>query len=356
MSWVILLIKAAVVFNLVVSLASLCTWIERKASALLQNRIGANRALAFTAAPVKPLGPMFFVLRWLGILGVVNTLVCDPVKALFKEDFVPEETPLWLHALAPFWALVPVFAAFAVIPIAPEFTLGGRLIRPQVAVLDAGLLFLAAMGGLAVYGPTLAGWCAYNKFALLGGLRAAAQMISYELAMGITFAAVAAAYGTLDLYQMAESQNRWWGLFTQPLSALILFVVGMAETKRSPFDLPEAESEIVAGYFTEYSGMKFLLFWMGEFAEIALFSAVFSLLFLGGWRLPLVDLPPTWWAALLGHAVFMAKVVGLCVLQIVLRWTLPRFRYDQLMALGWKILLPLSLFNLAVTAVLKAGV
>jgi NADH-quinone oxidoreductase subunit H len=210
-----------------------------------------------------------------------------------------------------------------------------------------------------------AGWCGNNKFALLGALRAAAQMISYELSLGTAFVAVILTYGTLDLYEMVTAQQGLiggvlpaWGVFTQPLTFVILFIVGMAETKRGPFDLPESESELVAGYFTEYSGMKFLVFWLGEFAEIALFALLISLLFFGGWDIPFVKLPEgTWWAALLGHIALMTKVVFFCVLQIVIRWTLPRFRYDQLMNLGWKGLLTLSIANLMVYGALKvAGV
>jgi NADH-quinone oxidoreductase subunit H len=179
-------------------------------------------------------------------------------------------------------------------------------------------------------------------------------MISYELAMGVAIVTAVMWYGTLDFYQMVVAQENVWGIFIQPVSFLILFVVGMAETKRAPFDLPEAESELVSGYFTEYSGMKFLLFWLGEFAEIALFSIIIVLLFFGGWHIPFVTLPENvWWAALIGHIAFMTKVVFFCVLQIVIRWTLPRFRYDQLMNLGWKILLPLSLVNLMVMAAIS---
>ena len=376
----ILAIKLFVVFNIIMGLASLCTWFERKASALMQDRIGANRAGAFwdtpliktsnpvvnvLAVPVNYLliVPAFFVIRWMGILGVINTLVCDGVKALLKEDFVPEGMSTFVHALAPFFAVFPIFVAFALVPLAPDFTLGGYLIRPQVASIDAGILFILAMGSIAVYGVAFAGWCGNNKFALLGALRAAAQMISYELSMGIAFVAVIITYGTLDLYEMVTQQQRLiggvlpaWGVFTQPLTFIILFIVGMAETKRGPFDLPESESELVAGYFTEYSGMKFLVFWLGEFAEIALFALILTILFFGGWDLPYVKLPEQWWlTALIGHGVLMAKVVFFCVLQIVIRWTLPRFRFDQLMNLGWKGLLPLSIANLMLYGALKVG-
>ncbi|MCO6430951.1 MAG: NADH-quinone oxidoreductase subunit H [Deltaproteobacteria bacterium] len=353
----ILLIKLFVVFNLIMGLASICTWIERKGSALIQDRVGANRAGAFVETDNILLKPVFYVLRVLGMLGIINTLVNDGVKALTKEDFVPEGVSNFMHSLAPFLAVFPVFVAFALLPFAPDFTVSGYHIRAQVAPLDAGLLFIFAMGSMAVYGVALAGWTGNNKFSLLGGLRAAAQMISYELAMGVTFVTVIITYGTLDLYEIVERQQYGLGILatiTQPISFIILFVVGMAETKRGPFDLPESESELVAGYFTEYSGMKFLLFWLGEFAEIALFAAIIVLLFFGGWKIPFVELPAgSWLSALIGHAVLMGKILFFCVLQIVLRWTLPRFRYDQLMHLGWKILLPLSMVNLVVAAALK---
>jgi NADH-quinone oxidoreductase subunit H len=251
--------------------------------------------------------------------------------------------------------------AFAVLPLAPDFTVAGYTVHPQVAPIDAGILFVLAMGSVAVYGVAIAGWTGNNKFSLLGALRAAAQMISYELPMGLVFVALIVVYGTLDVYTMVEEQQKllWgfipaWGIVMQPVGFVVLLLAGMAETKRGPFDLPEAESELVAGYFTEYSGMKFLLFWLGEFAEIALFAVLLALLFFGGWDIPFVELPKgVWWASLIGHAVLMAKVVFFCVLQIVIRWTLPRFRYDQLMNLGWKLLLPISLVNLAITAILK---
>lgn len=375
---VVLLIKLFVVFNIIMGLSSLCTWIERKGSALMQDRIGANRAGAYFdfdvdvvrgfPALLRPLGPqvtyilllpIVTVIKVLGILGVINTLVNDAVKALFKEDFVPEGVSNFMHCLAPFMAVFPIFVAFALIPLAPDFELMGHIIRPQVASLSVGVLFILAMGSLSVYGVAFAGWTGNNKYSLLGGLRAAAQMISYELAMGISIVTAIVVFGTADLYEMVERQGGGlskWGIVLQPLGFFILFIVGMAETKRGPFDLPESESELVAGYFTEYSGMKFLLFWLGEFAEIALFALLLVILFFGGWHIPYVEFPKNvWWASLIGHLVLMGKVVFFCILQIVIRWTLPRFRYDQLMNLGWKYLLPLSLVNLLVTAVLKLG-
>jgi NADH-quinone oxidoreductase subunit H len=350
-------VMAFIMLNITLSLASFCTWFERKGSALIQNRVGANRAGAFVTTKYWFLKPFFLIVRVFGILGVINTLLCDAVKGIMKEDFLPEGTSQILHCLGPLLAVFPIFMAFALIPLAPEFVLWGVEIRPQVAQIDSGILFILAMGSLAVYGVAVAGWSGRNKFSLLGGLRASAQMISYELAMGITFVTLVLQYQTLDLYAMVEAQQGlWWGVALQPVAFIILFIVGMAETKRGPFDLPESESEIVAGYFTEYSGMKFLVFWLGEFAEIALFAFILSLVFCGGWHLPGLVLPQgVWWAALIGHAILMSKVVFFCMLQIVIRWTLPRFRYDQLMNLGWKYLLPLSLLNLAVTAVVKVS-
>ncbi len=344
-------------FQIIMGLASFCTWVERKGSALLQDRIGANRAGAFFETRNIFLKPIFWVIRWLGILGIINTLLCDAVKAVLKEDFVPKGVSNFMHSLAPFMATMPVFLAFAVVPFAPNFTLFGYEITTQIAPLNAGVLFVLAMGSITVYGVIVAGWVSNNKFSLLGALRASAQMISYELAMGVALATVLVVYGTLDLYKIVEAQKVHWGIWSHPtgwLTFIILFVVGMAETKRGPFDLPESESELVAGYFTEYSGMKFLLFWLGEFAEIALFSVIITLFFFGGWNFPGLDLSGgTWQEALLGHIILMTKVVIFCVLQIVIRWTLPRFRYDQLMALGWKMLLPISFVDIMVTSWLK---
>ncbi len=377
MEIVILLVQLFLVLNLILGLASLCTWFERKGSALMQDRVGANRAGAFVTpslfvenwklAQLLPswlvlilkivLAPLLWLVRVLGVLGIINTLLCDSVKAIFKEDFVPEGVSNFMHCLAPFMAVFPVFLAFALVPLAPEFQLGGYSIKMQIAALNGGVLFIFAMGSVAVYGVALAGWSGNNKFSLLGALRAAAQMISYELAMGLSLVTMILIYGTLDLYQMVELQSGLlggllprWGVFMQPLAFVVLFIVGMAETKRAPFDLPEAESELVAGYFTEYSGMKFLLFWLGEFAEIALFSLIMAMLFFGGWKIPYFEFAGNaWWVALIGHLVLMTKVVILSFLQIVIRWTLPRLRYDQLMNLGWKGLLPVSMVSLLVT-------
>ena len=384
MEFIILFVEIVIVFGTSVLLASTATWFERKVSALIQDRVGANRAgafiysnaVAFRLREILPgwlvtilrytvIPPILFSIRIFGALGVINTLLCDSLKGIFKEDFVPEGVPQFIHCIGPFMATFPIFLAFALIPLAPEFTLAGYTIRFQVANLDGGLLFVFAMGSVAVYGVAIAGWCSNNKFALLGALRAAAQMISYELPMGMAFLSMILLYGTLDLYKMIEAQAGTiphlfflpnWGIFYQPLSFIILLIVGMAETKRGPFDLPEAESELAAGYFTEYSGMKFLLFWLGEFAEIVLFAVLMAILFFGGWNIPYLDLPKgVWWGAAIGFVVLILKILTLMIAQIIIRWTLPRFRYDQLMNLGWKILLPLSMLNLLISAALKVA-
>jgi NADH-quinone oxidoreductase subunit H len=418
--FLILFLQVFVVFNVAMGMSAFCTWVERKGSALIQDRIGANRAGAFyqvenpllagallgsrvggivlllvavsllvigqgTSGFAKALPDASFLLagavvgflmfalsmvpvliRGLGILGVINTLVCDAVKALTKEDFIPTGVSPFLHALAPILAALPIFLAFSVVPLAPDFEVFGYVIRPQVAQLNAGILFFLAMGSMAVYGVALAGWTSNNKFSLLGSLRASAQMISYELALGVAIVTAILMYGTLDLYEMVQGQSQTWGALQNPfmfIACIIFFVAGMAETKRGPFDLPESESELVAGYFTEYSGMKFLLFWMGEFTEIALFALVLALVFFGGWHpLPFfgnlftdfIAFPEnSWVGALVGHAILMGKVIFLCVLQIVIRWTLPRFRYDQLMDLGWKWLLEIGFLNLMLLGAFK---
>ena len=349
---IFLFVKAAIVMGALLGMASMCIWIERKASALIQNRIGANRAAFFG---------FYFA-------GVVNTLVCDPVKALFKEDWIPKGVSGFMHACGPFLALVPVIVSFAVIPFGPQFRIGDTTINLQLIDLDVGVLYVFAFGSLSVYGVVIAGWVSDNKFSLLGGLRASAQMISYEVIMGISILGLLVNYGTLSLNEIVLKQSGTylgflpnWGIFQLPpfnlIAFFIFFIAMMAETKRAPFDLPESESEIVAGYLTEYSGMKFLLFWLGEFAEIAVASSVITVLFLGGWQVPYFDISQPieilgipFIGSLIGVACFFVKVSMLCALQIVIRWTLPRFRYDQLMDLCWKLLLPISIVNLVLTS------
>ncbi|HJQ83848.1 MAG TPA: complex I subunit 1 family protein [Candidatus Binatia bacterium] len=353
--------KALFIVLLVVQVMGLGVFFERKVSALIQDRIGANRASIMGVAA----------------LGLVNTLVADPVKFLLKEDVVPAGSDRLFHFLAPMLSLVPVLVTFAVIPFGDVLEIGGRVIDLQAAPLDVGVLYVLAMASLAVYGVVLAGWASNNRWSLLGGVRGSAQMISYEVAMGLALVGVVITYGTLDLQAIARAQGEllggWlpaWGILYQPVGFLIFMTAGIAESKRIPFDLPESESELVAGYFTEYSGPKHLMFMMADFVEVVLVAALVTTLFFGGWQVPwlfrdgfhfpwgTVVALPSLVVALLQVTAFALKMIFFTWLQIVIRWTLPRFRYDQLMRLGWQGLLPLSLANVVVSAlvaVLAAG-
>jgi NADH-quinone oxidoreductase subunit H len=364
----IIVLKAVLVVVMVLNLAGILGWVERKGSALIQDRVGANRASIFGFAG----------------LGLVNTLLADPVKFITKEDFIPASGDRFLHTLAPCMALFPALVTFAVIPFGDVLNLGERSINLQVANLNIGILYVFAMGSLGVYGIVIGAWASNNKFSMLGGVRGSAQMISYEVAMGLSVIGVLMVYGTLELQEIAREQGallrdilpNWlhflspvigwlpaWGIFLQPLAFLLFFTAAVAETKRIPFDLPEGESELVAGYHVEYSGGKFLMFFAAEFAEIVTVAGLVTTLFFGGWQVPylLRDgfhfpwggtlLLPHVLIVLLQVTAFTVKVVFFCWLQILLRWSVPRFRYDQVMRLGWKMLLPLALLNVVVTAI-----
>jgi NADH-quinone oxidoreductase subunit H len=346
--------KAVFMILLVLQVMALGVFFERKVSAVIQDRIGANRASIFGFAG----------------LGIVNTLVADPVKFLLKEDMTPSGADRFLHFLAPVIAVVPAVAAFAVIPFGDVLDVGGRVVTLQAAQLNVGVLYVLAMAALGVYGVVLAGWASNNRWSLLGGIRGSAQMISYEIAMGLALIGVVLTYGTLDLQSMVRQQGTllwgWlpaWGILYQPFAFVLLLVAGIAESKRIPFDLPESESELVSGYFTEYSGAKHLMFMMADFVEVVLVSALIVTFFFGGWQVPGLDadgfhvagrmfaLPAAWIVVpALQVTSFMVKLIFFTWLQIVIRWTLPRFRYDQLMRLGWQGLLPLGLVNIMVTA------
>jgi NADH-quinone oxidoreductase subunit H len=359
-------IKALVVLLIVLHLTVFLLWVERKGSALIQNRIGANRAAIFGVLPWNT--------------GIVTTLMADPVKMFTKEDFVPEGADRLLHFLAPFLSVFPIFVTFACVPFGDELRIGDHSIPLQVADLNVGVLYILAVVSIAVYGVVLAGWASNNRWAMLGGLRGSAQMISYEVAMGLGIVSMVMTYGTLDLQAMARAQGTglgsflgfgravldWlpaWGIFYQPLAFLILFAAGIAESKRIPFDLPESESELISGYYTEYSGGKQATFMFSDFAEVVLVSALVTTMFFGGWQIPFLTRDgfafPWGGHVALPHLLivvvqvvaFLAKVFFFCWFQILIRWTLPRFRYDQLMRLGWKVLLPLALANVLVTSV-----
>ncbi len=352
-------IKAILIIFLALNLAAILLWFERKGSALIQDRVGANRANITGFG--KRLG--------LPNVGFVNTLMADPLKLFTKEDFVPQDADKFIHALGPFLALFPVLITFAVVPFGNEIRIAGRTINLQAAPINAAALYILATIGIGVYGVALGGWASNNRWALLGAIRATAQMISYEIAMGLAIIAVVVTYGTLDLQAICHAQGGvwfgWlprWGVFVQPLSFILLLTAGMAESKRVPFDLPESESELIAGYYLEYSGGKQAAFMLTDFAEIVLVSALAVTFFFGGWQIPWLaangfHLPGGAFIAvnplvvsIFGIIAFFVKVVIFCWIQILVRWTLPRFRYDQLMKLGWKGLVPLGLANLLVTA------
>ncbi len=354
---------AVVILGFVLPMASLLTWMERRQSAYTQDRLGPCRAsfLRFRGRPVTA-------------FGLVH-VAADALKMLFKEPFTPRAADGALFRIAPLLGFLSPVAVMALIPFGPDLVtgLGGAaaVVPLQIARLDAGLLMVFALASLGVYGAALAGWSSNNRFALLGGLRASAQTISYEIALGLTVVGVLMAYGSCELSTLVARQNEaplwgWlprWGIVLQPAAAILFLTAAIAETKRAPFDLPEGESEIL-GYFVEYSSMGFGMFMLGEFIEVVVLGALFTTLFLGGWHLPgvltaeglnlgfarlsLGSVP----MALCGMLVFAAKVLSMCILQLQIRWTLPRFRYDQLMHLGWKILLPLALANIAATACL----
>ena len=344
---------AGVVFFGVLNLAGLHTWVERKQSALIQDRIGANRA-------------DIFGFRALGLFHAL----ADAVKMFTKEDIVPARADKTLHALAPFFSVFFALVAFAAIPFGDRLILGeGRVIELQVAKIDVALLYIFAMLSLGVYGVILAGFASRNNYAILGGLRATAQLISYEIALGIAVVGVIMVYGTMDLGDLVRAQGHmiggwipFWGIVAQPVAFIVFVTAALAETKRVPFDLPEGESEII-GYFVEYSGMKFGMFFLTDFLETIMVACLATTLFFGGWQVPFLMpdgfhfpwggelLVPHLVYVLLGVASFSTKVLIFCWLFMQIRWTLPRFRYDQLMGLGWKGLFPVSVANVAVTAV-----
>ena len=347
------------------------TWVERKQGAVMSDRIGANRAyLRIPFTQVK--------LVWWGLFHGL----ADGMKMLLKEDWKPESYDKLAYALAPWVTFAPVLLVFAVVPFggtlrpaelfsafpAVAAWFGDRTYPLTIAPVDAGLLVVFAFGGITIIGAMLAGWSSANKFSLLGALRAGSQMISYELIMGLTVLGLILIYGTVDLRNIAEQQSGLllgflpaWGVFLQPFAAILFLTAAIAENKRIPFDLPEAESELIAGYFTEYSAMKMGLFMFAEFIEIAIVAALFATLFLGGYNLPYmndrgfslpggVEIAMSHGAVLVTQViVFLAKVFILCSFQILVRWSLPRFRWDQLLRFAWKFLLPLSLVNLIAT-------
>ncbi len=365
-----------VLFILIVGVAvfaPVVTWVERKQSAVMQDRIGANRA-------------DLFGIRILGLLHPA----ADVIKLIFKEDVVPDGANRTMHLLAPLIAAMGAIISFAVIPYGGKYTFGDNTINLVAADVDWGILYIFAVGSIAAYGTVIAGWASNNNWSMLGSLRAAAQMISYEVTMGLSVVGCFIVFGTLRLTDMVFAQDQtfrvfgfleafgwfesvpavlsWiqlpmWGVFLQPLGFIMFLTAVMAENKRPPFDIPEGESEIVAGYHTEYSGMRFGLFFMAEFIEVVVIAGLMTSIFLGGWSIPWLPtativggLEPAFGSGMANLLcmvaqvlTFILKVAIMIWVQMLLRWTLPRFRYDQVMDLCWKILLPLSILNAFVT-------
>ena len=334
MEWVRLIewiIKA--VISTVVLLAGFAymTWAERKFSALLQQRIGPNR--------VGPFG--------------LFQPVADGIKLIFKEELIPAAADKAVFLLAPIITVVPAFIVLAVVPWGPpvkDFYGPGLDLPLGIADLNVGMMYILSVTSIAIYGITLGGWASSNKYAMLGGLRSSAQMISYELALGLAVVGPLLLAGSMSMLDIANAQAALWYVILQPLAALIFYIAALAEVNRAPFDMPEAEQELTAGYHTEYSGMKFALFFMAEYIKMIGVSAIFATLFLGGWQGPLVYQFP--W---LGIVYFWGKIIASLVFMIWTRSTLPRLRYDRLMAFGWKVLLPAALVNVLVTAAAILG-
>jgi NADH-quinone oxidoreductase subunit H len=318
-------------FFMLLNSAAIMVWVERKVAALLQQRMGP-----YLVGPKGMLQPL-----------------ADVIKLMFKEELRPKAADAFLFALAPIISAACAFAAFAVVPFGGTTTLRGLIPEGfplQVADVNVAILVVFAIASMSVYGIVLAGWSSNSKYALLGGLRSSAQMISYELSYGLALASVLLIGNSLSLTDMVNRQaGTWfgviprWFIFLQPVGFLIFMTAGVAETNRAPFDFPEAEQELVAGYHTEYSSMSFAMFFLAEYVNMVTVSAVATDLFLGGWHGPL--LPESW-----GWIWFLLKVSFLLFFYVWMRWTLPRYRYDQLMSFGWKVMLPLSVINLLVTA------
>src|SRR5258708_624440 len=325
------LVLMFIIFNCLVLASAFMVWMERKVCAYIQDREGPNRV-----GPAGLLQPF-----------------ADVIKLVFKEDLKPKAASTLIFMIAPVISTATAFAAFSVVPFGGEITLFGLLKAPiplEVTDVNVAVLVIFAVTSMGIYGIVLAGWSSNNKYSLLGGLRSSAQMISYELSYGLALAAVVMLAGSMSLREIVVNQSGYWWhviprwyIFLQPLGFLIYMTAGVAETNRAPFDFPEAEQELVAGYHTEYSSMSFALFFLAEYINMVTVSAVATDLFLGGWNGPFLS-------ESIGWIWFLIKVAAILFFYVWMRWTLPRYRYDQLMSFGWKVLLPLSVINLLVTA------
>ena len=326
-TFLIPILQIVILLNAILMAVTFLVLMERKVIAWAQSRLGPMRV-----------GPQ----------GLLQAIV-DPIKLILKEDITPAKADKWVFTLAPIMSLVPAFVAFAVIPFGPDFPY-------YIADINVGLLFIVSVTSIGVYGIILGGWSSNSKYPLLASLRASAQLISYEIAVTMTLVSMILTAGTLSMVGIVEAQREAgiWFAFWQPVALVLVFIGGLAETNRVPFDLPEAEAELTGGFHTEYSGMRFALFFLAEYANIMVASAVVTVIFFGGWMRPFpnvaalsfLDLIPAWiW--------FVSKVFVILYVFIWIRATLPRYRYDQLMSLGWKVLIPIAIANLVVTGVVK---
>lgn len=330
---IILKILFIIVINL--SIVAYLVLVERKVCALIQNRYGPNRV-----------GPQ-------GLLQPV----ADIVKLFFKEDIVPNDANKFVHSLAPIISIIVAFSTFAVIPFGDTINIFGTEIKLLIADVNVGVLYLLALASIGVYGITLSGWASNNKYSLLGGLRSSAQMISYELSMGLSIVGVLMVAGSFQLDEIVQKQGGLilgfiptWNIFLQPIGFVTFLVSAFAETNRLPFDLPEAEPELIGGYHTEYTGMKFGLFFLAEYSNMITASALIVTLYFGGWQIPFLpaDTFSPFVFALLKMFAFALKVLLTLLFFIIIRWTLPRFRYDQLMNIGWKVMFPAAIVNIII--------
>jgi NADH-quinone oxidoreductase subunit H len=335
-------LKIAVVLLFMLNVAPIMNWVERRGSALIQDRLGPNRV---------------------GPFGLFQT-IADALKFLFKEDVVPAQANKWLYTMAPVFGLLPAMTTIAVVPFGRPFRLSsGRLFEPIVADLNVGILLIFALASMSVYGVTMAGWSSANKYSLFGGIRSSAQMISYELALTLAAVSALMVAGSLRLTDVVWRQTGYFVLFdtiklpawnvlspAMWLSFIVFGVSAFAETNRLPFDFAEAEAELVAGYHTEYSSMKFALFFMAEYMSMATMSAVITTLYLGGWDVPWYNEPATAFGFAISAIAFVLKIAFLMFVFVWVRWTIPRLKYDLLMRLGWKVFLPLAVVNIVIVA------
>ena len=320
----LIVVKMAVVIGVLLALPIPLTWIERKIAGHIQQRLGPMRV------------------GWHGLLQPL----ADGIKLFTKEDHIPTNADRFLFTLAPIMALVPPFVVFVVIPFGDSVTIFGTEITLYLADMNVALLFVLGVAGIEVMGVILAGWASNSKYAVLGSLRTCAQMISYEIPMGFSVIGVVMLAQSMSLVDIVEAQSGLWNVVYQPLGFFVFFVAAIAEAQRIPFDLPEAEGDLGAGYHTEYSGMRFSFFMISEYLILVLMSALIVILFFGGWHGALIPLPgPVW---------FLLKVGFFIWVFMWLRFTFPRYRYDQLMTIGWKVLLPLSLANILITGIFFA--